>query len=186
VQDIELSANPVVQQFYDPRHLHVLLHFCNSSREPVPATRASDGALGPAPDRVARLERQIADPGFIVLIAEVGDEIAGFGAAVPADEQFRALYVKPNGFGRVGWALLGELEKRAFAAAEVLTCDASLNAVAFYRANGYTEQARVEHVLKSGASVPCVRMKKVRPAAPPRERSLKQPAPTGFGAVSCR
>jgi hypothetical protein len=28
-QDIELFANSVVQQFYDPRHLRVLLHFCN-------------------------------------------------------------------------------------------------------------------------------------------------------------
>jgi hypothetical protein len=28
-QDIELFSNPVVQQFYDPRHLSVLLHFCD-------------------------------------------------------------------------------------------------------------------------------------------------------------
>jgi hypothetical protein len=33
-QDIELFSNPVVQQFYDPRHPCVLLHFCNSRRDP--------------------------------------------------------------------------------------------------------------------------------------------------------
>jgi ribosomal protein S18 acetylase RimI-like enzyme len=126
-------------------------------------------ALGPAPDRVARAAQQTADPGFIVLVAEAGDEIVGYGVAVPSREQLRALCVKPNAIGRVGSALLGEMEKRAFATAEVLTCDASLNAVAFYRANGYAEQGRVEHVVKSGASVACVRMKKVRPAAPRSE-----------------
>ncbi len=33
-QDTELFSNPVVQQFYDPRHLCVLLHFCNRCRSP--------------------------------------------------------------------------------------------------------------------------------------------------------
>jgi len=122
-------------------------------------------ALGVTPDRVARAERQIADPGFIVLIAEAGDEAIGYGVAVPSHRQLRALYVKPNALGRVGTALLSELEKRAFRTAEALTCDASLNAVEFYAAHGYTEQGRMDHVLSSGASVACVRMIKVRPAA---------------------
>jgi ribosomal protein S18 acetylase RimI-like enzyme len=121
-------------------------------------------ALGATPERVARLEQQIADPGFTVLVAEARDAVIGYGVAVPSREQLRALYVKPNAIGRVGKALLGELEKRAFTVAEVLTCDASLNAVGFYKANGYTEEGRVEHVLSSGAGVPCIRMKKVRPA----------------------
>ena len=124
-------------------------------------------ALGATPDRVARAEKQIADPEFIVLVAEADGEVIGYGVAVPSQEQLRALYVKPNAIGRVGSALLSELEKRAFRASEVLTCDASLNAVVFYAANGYTEQGRTNHVLSSGGSVPCMRMKKVRPAAFP-------------------
>ena len=124
-------------------------------------------AVGATPDRLARVEQQIADPGFIVLVAEAGDEVIGYGVAVPSDEQLRALYVKPNAIGRVGNALLSELEKHAFRTSEVLTCDASLNAVGFYRANGYTEHGRIEHVLSSGVSVPCMRMKKVRPATSP-------------------
>ena len=42
-QDIELFSNPVVQQFYDPRHLRALLHFCNSCRQPVLAIDTPDG-----------------------------------------------------------------------------------------------------------------------------------------------
>lgn len=129
-------------------------------------------AAGATPDRVARVERQITDPGFTVLVAEAGDEVVGYGTAVPSHGQLRALYVKPNAIGRVGKALLCELEEHAFRTAEALTCDASLNAVGFYRANGYTEQGRVDHVLSSGVSVPCIRMKKVRPAASPRAPAL--------------
>ncbi len=43
-QDIELFSNPIVQQFYDPRHLRALLHFCNSCCQPVLATRSPFGA----------------------------------------------------------------------------------------------------------------------------------------------
>ena len=120
-------------------------------------------AVGVTADRVARFERQIVDPEFIVLVAEAGRELIGYGIAVPSHRQLRALYVKPNAIGRVGVTLLAEVETLAFEVAEELTCDASLNAVAFYRANGYTELGRMEHVLSSGASVPCMRMKKDRP-----------------------
>lgn len=124
-------------------------------------------ARGVTPERVARAESQIADPEFIVLIAEAGDEPIGYGVAVPSRGQLRALYVKPNTIGWVGSALLSELEELAFGIAEVLTCDASLNAVEFYRAHGYSEVGSIGHVLSSGASVPCIRMRKVRPAASP-------------------
>jgi L-amino acid N-acyltransferase YncA len=108
-----------------------------------------------------------ATPEFIVLVAEAGGKVIGYGVAVPSHQELRALYVRPNAIGRVGKALLSELEKQAFRTTEVLTCDASLNAVGFYRANGYTEQGRTDHVLSSGGSVPCIRMEKVRPAAGP-------------------
>jgi hypothetical protein len=124
-------------------------------------------AAGVTPNRVARVERQIADPEFIFLVAESGGEVIGYGVAVPSHRQLRALYVRPNAIGRVGNALLSELEKLAFPTAEVLTCDAFLNAVGFYRANGYTEQGTVDLALSSGGSLPCVRMEKVRPGAGP-------------------
>lgn len=70
--------------------------------------------MGVTPDRVARSERQIADPGFLVLVAEAGDELIGYGIAVPSHEQLRALYVKPNAIGRTGVTLLAGVETLTF------------------------------------------------------------------------
>ena len=135
--------------------------------EHYPAATLEAWGAGATPERVARQERQIADPEFLVLVAETGGDTVGFAIAVPSREELRALYVKPNGAGRVGRVLLAELERRAFRTAKALNCDASLNAVPFYRANGYAEKGRAEHILSSGVSVPCVRMSKARPAAMP-------------------
>jgi L-amino acid N-acyltransferase YncA len=124
---------------------------------------AIDGwAVGVTPERVARFEQQIGDPAFIVLVAEVGGEVIGYGMAVPSLEELRSLFVKRNAFGRVGSALLADLEERAFRTSRILTCDASLNAVEFYKSNGYVEEGRIKRVLSTGVSVPGVRMKKVR------------------------
>jgi len=43
-QDIELFANSVVQQFYDPRHLRVLSHFCNGDGSGHRIVSNRDGA----------------------------------------------------------------------------------------------------------------------------------------------
>jgi len=42
-QDIELFSNPVVQQFYNPRHESALLHFCNSRRKAGIVIRTPNG-----------------------------------------------------------------------------------------------------------------------------------------------
>ena len=81
--------------------------------------------------------------------------------AAPSRNELRAVYVKPNSIGRIGRALLAEVEKRALnAGAEFLVCDASLSAEAFYRANGYTEEGRGQHRLRSGELMECVFMRK--------------------------
>lgn len=118
---------------------------------------------GPTAERTARQERQIAEGDVVTLVAERDGELIGFGIAVPSEQRLRALYVKPNAIGRVGSRLLAALEERAFATAEFLACDASLNAVRFYEVHGYTAIGAVEHVLSSGVSVPCLRMRKARP-----------------------
>ncbi len=122
-------------------------------------------ALGRTPERMARFEKQIADPAFVILVAEAAGKLVGFAVAVPSSNELRSLYVEPNAVGQVGGALLGEIEARAFETSPVLTCDASLNAVGFYRAHGYTEEGPGDHVLRSGVSIPCVRMRKIRPDA---------------------
>lgn len=119
-------------------------------------------AIGPTPERIARQQQQIADPAIITLIAESAGEVIGFAIAAPAVQELRSLYVKPNPVGRVGSALLAELERLAFQTCDRLTCDASLNAVPFYAYHGYTEESRLEHTLSSGVRIPCVRMTKRR------------------------
>ncbi len=126
--------------------------------------RLESWSPGATPDRVARVEREIADPDFIVLVAEVEAEVVGFAMATPPQNKLQALYVKPNAEGRVGRALLAEIEKRAFSAgASLLAFDASLNAEAFYKANGYTETGRADYVSPSGEASPAVQMQKERP-----------------------
>jgi hypothetical protein len=121
---------------------------------------------GTTPDRVARMEQQISDPTLIILVAEYGADIVGFALVNTAINELGAVYVKPNSIGGVGRTLLAEVEKRAFAIVEFLTCDASLNAETFYKANGYTEEFRTTHTLKTGPTMPCIRMKKIRAPAP--------------------
>jgi len=126
-------------------------------------TQLEEWAPGATSNRVARVEQEISNPEFIVIVAELQTELIGYAIAIPAKEELRALYVKPNPVGRVGQKLLKELEKLAFKTATQLTCDASLNAVKFYQRNGYVDEGPTDHILRSGATAPCRRMKKLRP-----------------------
>ncbi len=143
-------------------HVHREAILAKASAHYAPAV-LEGWAMKCTPDQVVRFEQEIGDPAFIFLVAEIENEVIGFGVAVPEREELRALYVKPNAAGNVGCTLLSELEEQAFTRTGALTCDASLNAVAFYKRNGYTEQGEVEHVLRSGTSITCARMRKVRP-----------------------
>jgi GNAT superfamily N-acetyltransferase len=116
-------------------------------------------------DRVAHIKQKISDPDYIVLVAEAGDEIIGFAMAAPSKNELQALYTRPNRIGHVGRALLAAVEDIAFETAEFLTCDASLNAESFYKANGYKEECRKDHLSNSGAAISIVvQMRKQRPA----------------------
>jgi predicted N-acetyltransferase YhbS len=118
-------------------------------------------AAGATPERVERLERQIADPDLVVLVAEAGGEIVGYVMAAPYKNELRAVYVRPNPIGHVGRALLAEVEKQALnAGTEFLACHASLNAEAFYTINGYTAEGRGQHRMRSGDLMDCVFMRK--------------------------
>jgi hypothetical protein len=118
-----------------------------------------------ASDRVARIGKRISDPNWIVLVAEAGGEIIGFAMAVASRNELEALYTRHNPIGHVGRALLAAVEHLAFETAEFLTCDASLNAACFYKANGYTEERRKDHVSSSGDVISMVvQMRKARPA----------------------
>ena len=128
-----------------------------------------------ATDRVAKIERQISDSGFIVLVAEAGGELTGFAMADLSNNELHALYVKPNRIGEVGRTLLAALENLAFEAVPFLVCDASLNAEKFYKANGYTEECRKDYVSRpSGVVSQVVQMRKHRPNADEGDELTKQ------------
>jgi hypothetical protein len=135
----------------------------SKATEHYPRTVLEAWAPGATAARMARLADEIADPDFIALVAEAAGDIIGFAMAVPSRDELRALYVKPNAIGRVGQTLLAEIERQSFARADRLACDASLNAEAFYAANGYSAECRSSQVLRQGAAIACVRMSKRRP-----------------------
>jgi hypothetical protein len=114
-----------------------------------------------APERVARYAQQIADPEYIVHVAETGSDLIGFAICHPANAELSAIYVKPNTIGRVGRALLSQLETCAFQVTDALTIVASLNAVQFYTENGYVDGGPMYYVDSTGSRVPCRSMRKV-------------------------
>lgn len=63
--------------------------------------------MGATPGRVARIEGQIADPEFIILVAEAGDEVVGYGvplnSRLSAAEFGRENSLHPNEGGPSGY-----------------------------------------------------------------------------------
>ena len=113
-------------------------------------------------DNVRRMAGIIASQSELVLVAETGAKIAGFGSIVPKNSELPAIYVQPD-FGRegVGSRILAALEDlaRQHGLSELAT-DASLNAEAFYLRHGFAVVERGEHRLTTGARMRCVKMRK--------------------------
>ena len=92
-----------------------------------------------------------------------GREVLGFSShRVDGDEHGVGVYVTGTaGRQGIGSALLRSAEASAVAAgAQRLDIDASLAAVAFYKANGFEEVGRGEHDLGAGRTMACVFMRK--------------------------
>src|SRR5665213_2802881 len=117
---------------------------------------------------LGRIRKRISDPDYVALVAEAGGEMVGFAMAALSRNELQALYTKPNPVGHVGRTLLAALENLAFRAVPFLVCDASLNAENFYKANGYTEECRKDHVSSDGVISRVVQMRKRRPQADAR------------------
>lgn len=99
------------------------------------------------------------DRGEKFFVAEAAGEVVGF-AAVRGDEA-RAVYVRPDAVRRgIGTRLLDAVEREVRAhGGGTVSCEASLNAVPFYEANGYVRHERVTRTVR-GAELPSVRMTK--------------------------
>ena len=96
-------------------------------------------------------------------VAEVDDQIAGFGVLNPATSVIDAVYVSPSASGRgIGLRLLHTLEERALSLGlKTLQLNASLNAVPFYRRAGYLGAEQKKYKLQTGVEISCVPMSKI-------------------------
>jgi len=134
-------------------------------------TRAIEGTCaGHYPDEViaAWVERLKPDSYLgvvkrgIVVIADDGFDIVGFGQLDLPNGEIQAVYVSPDAQGRgVGDALLAHLERLACREGTArLTLKATLNAEAFYAARGWRTVGRDVHKITQRISLACVAMEK--------------------------
>jgi putative acetyltransferase len=101
-----------------------------------------------------------------VLVATDDGRIVGFAALAVETEEVRAVYVHPDA-GRLGTGarLLAALERIAgLRGLHALRLEASLNAVAFYAAAGWTRWRDTLRTFPGGCDIPCVAMTKTLPA----------------------
>lgn len=99
----------------------------------------------------------------VVLVAESGAGVVGFGQIDLSAGLIQALYVHPDHARKgVGTLLLTSLEREAWSGQvpQLVLCS-TLNAVGFYRSQDYIEIGPETTPLADGTSLPRVRMKKV-------------------------
>jgi putative acetyltransferase len=121
----------------------------------------------PSPARAESFSKAILSGKEIFVVAEFKSIVCAFGSVVPEAGEVRAVYVDP-GFRRkgVGSMILGQLEKIAAEhGVKRLNLDSSLNAEAFYLAQGYEPVERGLHQLSGGMVMACVKMTKTLGAA---------------------
>jgi putative acetyltransferase len=126
------------------------------------ASEVIENWAGP-PVTEAMLERFAANPDReIRLVAEIEDKIVGMGALVVATNELRACYVSPSAIRKgVGSAIVREIERIALEnGLTFLQIDSSVTAAPFYKALGYEVLEYGQHILGSGHSMACVKMRK--------------------------
>ena len=122
-------------------------------------------AWSPPPDqaRCDWLAGLLAQDSVLCSVAAAPDgQLAGFCIAAPGQSLLRAIYVHPAFAGSgVGRRLLQRAEAQCRdRGVEVLTLNASYNAVAFYVSCGYGVVGPVDHPLSDGTSMGAIRMVK--------------------------
>ena len=101
--------------------------------------------------------------GARLFVAVEGGRVLGFSDyRIKRGLHRTAVYVRAEAARKgVGSALFNAAETAARrAGAEAIHVDASLVAVPFYLANGFEELGRGEHTLRTGRTMPCIRMRK--------------------------
>jgi len=94
-------------------------------------------------------------------VAEEDGGIIGFGVLDQNNSLIEALFVVPEIKRGIGRMLLNQLEDRArMLGIEVLSLNASLNAVNFYTRSGYEAQRKAVYRLYANVEIPCIQMAK--------------------------
>ncbi len=120
-------------------------------------------AWAPLPVSDEAVEAAAANPIGEVRVAAVADgRVVGIGAVVTGKCELRACYILPEAkrLG-IGTRIVGELESIARKeGVPFLTLESSLTAMPFYTAMGYQLEEMGSHVLGSGITMACARMRK--------------------------
>ncbi len=113
-------------------------------------------------DRIERVKQKwIKNPDRRVIVARQNNDTVGFGM-VDKNNELQGVYVHPD-FGRcgIGAKILAVLEQEAaLMELSYLKADASINAEAFYRKQGFEVIEYAIHRLASGQEMTCVKMRK--------------------------
>ncbi len=135
-------------------HLRAIKEICASHYTPE---EIEAWAIPRTPEKY---QQAIRSKEFYVAVEE--DVIVGFGVLNGESREIEAVYVSPLVRRRgVGLMILGLLEERGRALdLEVLSLNASLNAVRFYQKAGYVAQEESKYRLYSGVEIACVPMVK--------------------------
>jgi putative acetyltransferase len=113
-------------------------------------------------DRIERVKQKwIENPNHRIIVARQNHETVGFGM-IDKNNELQGLYVHPD-FGRcgIGAKVLAVLEQAAaLLGLSYLKTNASINAEAFYRKQGFEVIEYGLHPLASGQEMACVKMRK--------------------------
>lgn len=113
-------------------------------------------------DRIERVKQKwIENPDRRVIVARQNNDTVGFGM-VDKNNELQGLYVHPDfGRGGIGAKILAVLEQEAvLMGLSYLKADASINAEAFYKKQGFEVIGYATHQLASGQEMTCVKMRK--------------------------
>lgn len=113
--------------------------------------------------RIERMRHKIQQAnGELLLVAQQGEEVVGFGSIVPERNELRAVYIHPSvGRKGVGTQIFKALEEMAISQGlNHLQTSASINAEAFYSKNGFEVIERGSFRLSSGHEMACIKMEK--------------------------
>lgn len=97
-----------------------------------------------------------------VLVAESSEGVVAFGVLGCLSGELHALYVHPRWAGHgIGSRLMAAIEARALERGlSAITLNATVNAVSFYEAQGYTSLGPNTYSLPGGLELACERMQK--------------------------